>query len=110
MAKLETSFNALKAFGEANKDKRDPWATAMVPPLSSMLEAAKGLSEKAADIKPANITNIVSLWDRVQKQSYSAVQRKNNEGASRGAMGPSQRMTKPRMSPGQGQAPQPAPQ
>ncbi|MBL8742985.1 MAG: DUF3829 domain-containing protein [Myxococcales bacterium] len=106
VTKLETSFNALKAFGEANKDKRDPWATAMVPPLSSLLEAAKGLSEKAADIKPANITNIVSLWDRVQKQSYSAIQRKNNEGAARGAMGPSQRMTKPRMQPQQAPAPQ----
>jgi hypothetical protein len=112
VTKLETSFNALKAYGEANKDKRDPWATAMVPPLSSLLEAAKGLSDKgAAEIKPANITNIVSLWDRVQKQSYSAIQRKNNEGASRGGgAGPSQRMQKPRPGPGGAQPPAPAPQ
>jgi len=107
VTKLDASFNALKAYGEANKDKRDPWATAMVPPLSSLLEAAKALSEKpAAEIKPAAITNIISLWDRVQKQSYSAIQRKTNEGSARGATGPSQRMTKPRMPPREAPAPQ----
>ncbi len=97
--KLEASFGALKAYGEANKDKRDPWATAMVPPISSYLENAKTLAAKdPAEIKPSNITNLISLWDRVQKQSYSALQRKANEGAARG-MGPTQRMTKPRMPP-----------
>ena len=82
VSQLETSFNALDAYGVANKDKRDPWATAMVPALRAFLEAARALSGKGADqVGPAGITHLITLWDPVQKQSYSALQRRSNEGA-----------------------------
>ncbi|MFO0549484.1 MAG: DUF3829 domain-containing protein [Polyangiaceae bacterium] len=86
VTKYEGAFNALKAFGEANKDKKDPWAQMVTPPGSQLLTEAKALTS-AESFTEAKKVALFGLHAKLTEADYRAVGRKNSEGmVGRGSM------------------------
>jgi hypothetical protein len=93
LAKLEAANEALKAFGEAHKDDKDPWATIVPPSANQLIEHVKALGDgKAA---PAKVVTAINLYTRVLEANHRSLTRKLAEGAGR-ALG-NQRLIKPKL-------------
>jgi hypothetical protein len=99
LGKLEGSSAALKAYGEANKEKNDPWVKNLTPHLLQLTEAAKALADKTpAEITPPKIYKIISFHARVLEKSYTSQQAKGSRDAAggRGLNPAPNRMVKPK--------------
>ncbi len=93
LAKLEAANEALKKFGEAHKDDKDPWATIVPPSANQLIEHVKTLGDAKA--APEKVVTAINLYTRVLEANHRSLTRKLAEGAGR-ALG-NQRLIKPKL-------------